>query len=82
MTAPKSYMGNLDAAAGAVELAISLIGLQHGVVPPTLNHEHPDPACPINVVTTCQPPCSSAVLALNHKITGQAVALLVSGNED
>ena len=78
VTAPKSFMGNLDAASGAAELAISLLGLQHGVVPPTLNYEHPDPACPVDVVTSPQPARSPALLALNHKLTGQAVSLLVS----
>lgn len=79
VTAPKSFMGNLGAASGAAELAISLIALEHGVVPPTLNYEQPDPACPVNVVTEPQTARSPAVLALNHKLTGQAVALLVAG---
>ncbi len=79
VTAPKSFFGNLGAAGGAVELAVSLLGLQHGVVPPTLNYEQPDPACPVNVVGETQPSRASTVLALNHKLTGQAVALVVSG---
>ena len=78
VTAPKSFMGNLDAAGGAAELAISLLGLQHGEVPPTLNYEHPDPACPVDVVALPRPARSPAVLALSHKLTGQAVSLLVS----
>ena len=34
-----------------VELAVSLLAMSHGVVPPTLNYETPDPECPVNVVT-------------------------------
>lgn len=79
VTAPKSFFGNLGAAGGAVELAVSLLGLQHGVVPPTLNYEQPDPACPVNVVGEAQPSRASTVLALNHKLTGQAVAMVVGG---
>jgi 3-oxoacyl-[acyl-carrier-protein] synthase II len=78
VTAPKSFLGNLGAASGAAELAISLLSLRRGVVPPTLNYEQPDPACPVNVVTEPAAARSPAVLALNHKITGQAVALMVS----
>ncbi len=78
VTAPKSFFGNLGAAGGAAELAISLIAKQHGVTPPTLNYEQPDPACPINVVSTPQPSEAPAILALNHKRTGQAVSLLVN----
>ncbi len=79
VTAPKSFFGNLGAASGAVELAVSLLGIQHNVVPPTLNYEQPDPACPVNVVSEPQPAQASTVLALNHKLTGQAVALAVGG---
>jgi len=77
VTALKSFMGNLGAAGGAAELAISLMGLEQGLVPPTLNYEKADPACPVNVVTKPQAPTSPIVLALNHKLTGQASALLV-----
>jgi len=78
VTAPKSFFGDLGAASGAAELAISLLGLKQGVTPPTLNYEQPDPACPVNVVSQPQPARSPAILALNHKRTGQAVSLLVS----
>jgi len=79
VTAPKSFFGNLGAAGGAAELAISLLALEQGVVPPTLNFTRPDPACPVNVISEPQAARSPAMLALNHKITGQAVALVVSG---
>jgi 3-oxoacyl-[acyl-carrier-protein] synthase II len=77
VTAPKSFFGNLGAASGAAELAISLMGMQRGVVPPTLNYDEPDPACPVNVASTIQPMRASTVLALSHKRTGQAASLLV-----
>jgi 3-oxoacyl-[acyl-carrier-protein] synthase II len=48
--APKSYFGNLGAAAGTTELAASALAMVHGLLPPTLNYEQPDPECPINVV--------------------------------
>jgi 3-oxoacyl-[acyl-carrier-protein] synthase II len=77
VTAPKSYLGNSGAGSGATELAISLLGLEQNLVPPTLNYERPDSACPVNVSTQLQPARTPIVLALNHKLTGQAVALLV-----
>jgi 3-oxoacyl-[acyl-carrier-protein] synthase II len=76
VTAPKSYFGNLGAAAGAVELAFSLLALAHGKLPPTLNYEHPDPACPVQVV--CGQPATidkPTALVLNHNMSGQAIAM-------
>ncbi len=79
VTAPKSYFGNLGAAGGAAELAVSVLGMQKGVVPATLNYDQPDPECAVNVITNSQPQRAPTALALNHKATGQAVSLLVAG---
>lgn len=77
VTALKSYMGNIGAACGAVELAITLLGLQRGKVAATLNYETPDPKCPVNVATELGAARSPLALLLNHRTTGQAVSLLV-----
>ncbi|MFL5340406.1 MAG: beta-ketoacyl-[acyl-carrier-protein] synthase family protein [Gemmataceae bacterium] len=45
--AAKGYIGNLGAAAGIVELFLSLLSLDHGELPSTLNCDSPDPACPV-----------------------------------
>ncbi|HOM17594.1 MAG TPA: beta-ketoacyl-[acyl-carrier-protein] synthase family protein [Thermoguttaceae bacterium] len=78
VTAPKSFFGNLGAAGGAVEVAISLLGLMHGVIPPTLNYQNPDPACPVEVVHGSPEESIGPVLAINWNRTGQAAALIVS----
>lgn len=49
--APLSRFGDMGAASGVVELACSVLALAHGQLPGTLNHEIPDPACPIAVHT-------------------------------
>ena len=77
VTALKSYMGNVGATCGAVELALTLLGLQRGKVAATLNYETPDPKCPVNVVTELAAARSPLALLLNHRTTGQAVSLLV-----
>jgi 3-oxoacyl-[acyl-carrier-protein] synthase II len=78
VTAPKSFFGTLGAGAGILELAASLVGLGHGQVPPTLNFEHADPACPVNVVHGEPAPASAgAVLKINVARTGQAAAAVV-----
>lgn len=78
VTAPKSYFGNLGAGSGAVELAASVLAIARGEVPLTLNYEHPDPMCPLNVIH--QRPLSTdapAAIVLNHASTGQAAALVL-----
>jgi 3-oxoacyl-[acyl-carrier-protein] synthase II len=49
--AAKSYFGNLGAGGAPAELMASLLALQHGELPATLNYEEPDPACPVSVVS-------------------------------
>ena len=79
VTAPKSSFGNLGAACGAVETVVSLLALRRGLIPPTLNYTQPDPACPVRVVCGKPAPIGrkTAVL-LNHTFTGQAVAMMLS----
>ena len=50
LTAPKSAVGHLLGAAGAVEGIATLLSIRDGVVPPTLNLEEIDPAVQLDVV--------------------------------
>jgi 3-oxoacyl-[acyl-carrier-protein] synthase II len=80
VTAPKSYYGHFSAGSGAVELAIGLLMLKHRLIPPTLNYETPDPACPVNVVHgQARLLESPTVLVLSHSQQGRAVAVLLGG---
>ncbi|QDU96055.1 beta-ketoacyl-[acyl-carrier-protein] synthase family protein [Lignipirellula cremea] len=79
VTAPKSFFGNLGAGGGAVEMAVSLLGLAHGVAPFTLNYETPDPACPVKVIAgELKKNPQGAVIALNQTYTGQATAVILT----
>jgi len=49
-SAIKSMTGHMLAASGALEAAFTALTLRHGVIPPTINLEEPDPACEINLV--------------------------------
>ncbi|MFN2545268.1 MAG: beta-ketoacyl-ACP synthase II [Actinomycetota bacterium] len=50
VSSTKSMTGHLIGAAGATEAAATALALANGVLPPTINHEDPDPACDIDVV--------------------------------
>ena len=45
----KGAIGNPFGAAGAIQIACSALGLRDGVIPPTVNWDRPDPACPLNL---------------------------------
>jgi 3-oxoacyl-[acyl-carrier-protein] synthase II len=48
ISSTKSMVGHLLGAAGGVEGAVSVLALHDGVLPPTINLEHPDPECDLN----------------------------------
>jgi 3-oxoacyl-[acyl-carrier-protein] synthase II len=81
VTALKSFLGNSGAGSGSMELAGSLLGLTHGVIPHTLNYETPDPECPLNIVTGKPLPTDNRiVLKINVTRMGQASASIIEVN--
>ena len=50
VSSTKSMMGNLIGAAGAIEAIVSVLTIQNGMVPPTINLENPDPDCDLDYV--------------------------------
>ncbi len=50
VSSTKSMMGHLIGAAGAIEAIVSVLTIQNGIVPPTINLENPDPECDLDYV--------------------------------
>jgi 3-oxoacyl-[acyl-carrier-protein] synthase II len=50
MSSNKSMVGHTLSAAGAVEAVFSLLTMQNGRLPPTINYTMPDPAIAMDVV--------------------------------
>jgi 3-oxoacyl-[acyl-carrier-protein] synthase II len=50
VSSPKSMVGHMIGAAGALAVMVSVLAMRDGVVPPTINLESPDPACDLDYV--------------------------------
>jgi len=46
----KSMLGHCASAAGGLETIALILALGNGIAPPTVNYEHPDPACDVDCV--------------------------------
>jgi 3-oxoacyl-[acyl-carrier-protein] synthase II len=76
----KGFWGNSGAGDGALELAASLLALQHGCVPFTLNTTQPDPECGLNVVKDkVLPTDNKVVMNVNFTRIGQGSVVIVRG---
>ena len=50
VSSTKSMIGHLLGAAGGVEAIVTVLALHHGLLPPTVNYETPDPDCDLDYV--------------------------------
>jgi 3-oxoacyl-[acyl-carrier-protein] synthase II len=74
--AVKSYTGSMSAGGPLAELAASLLALQHGALPPTLNYDQPDPACPVAVQKTVRAATKPYVVKVSYTDLGQCAAVV------
>ncbi len=83
VSSTKSMMGHATTACGAIELAVCLLSLQSGVIPPTMNHETPGPECDLDYVPRqAREVDCRYVLTNNAAFGGQSAALIAARYDD
>ena len=75
----KSMIGHTLTAAGAIEAVFSVLTLQNGVIPPTINYDTPDPDIPLDVVPNqAREAQVGAILSNSFGFGGQNACLVLS----
>ena len=65
VSSTKSMTGHTLGAAGAIESVITVLAIERGIIPPTINQEHPDPECDLDYVPNQARPARIRI-ALNN----------------
>jgi 3-oxoacyl-[acyl-carrier-protein] synthase II len=78
----KSMIGQPFAAGGALQIVSSCLTLQHGVIPPTINYDTPDPDCDLDYVPNQARKARVRTLLVHAHGTGGTDSALVLGKLD
>ncbi len=79
VSSTKSMTGHTLGAAGALESVVCILALQNSAVPPTINLDHPDPACDLDYVANTARPADVRYAMTNSLGFGGHNASLVFG---
>jgi 3-oxoacyl-[acyl-carrier-protein] synthase II len=76
VSSTKSQIGHLLGAAGGVEAIATLLSMEKGLIPATLNYEHRDPACDLDYTPQAVRVEITTALSNSFGFGGQNAALL------
>jgi 3-oxoacyl-[acyl-carrier-protein] synthase II len=77
VTSLKGAIGTALAASGPIQVASTALSLKHGVLPPTLNWDTPDPHCPLNLSSQARYLKPSVAMVNAHGLSGSNAVLVI-----
>lgn len=77
VSSTKSMTGHLLGAAGGIEAIFSILSIEKGIIPPTINYEFPDPECDLDYVPNKARPAKIHTVISNSFGFGGTNACLV-----
>ena len=83
ISSTKSMTGHLAAGAGGIEAIAAVLAMQHGCIPPTINHFTDDPECDLDIVPNeARPADLRVVLSNSFGLGGQNACAVFRRYED
>jgi 3-oxoacyl-[acyl-carrier-protein] synthase II len=77
VSSTKGMTGHALGAAGGIEAVFSLLAMERGVVPPTINYQTPDPDCDLDYVPNIARQATVNVAASNSLGFGGTNATII-----
>lgn len=74
----KGAIGNPLGAGGAIQVGCAALGLREGAIPPTVNWQFPDPACPLNLSARARYIPHRTALVNAHGLSGTNTCLVLA----
>lgn len=74
----KGALGNPLGASGAIQTGVAALGLRESFIPPTVNWQHPDPECSLNLSAECRAIDHETTLVNSHGLSGTNACLVLS----
>jgi 3-oxoacyl-(acyl-carrier-protein) synthase len=73
----KGAIGNTLGAAGAIQVGCAALGMRHSMIAPTVNWQHPDPSCPLNLAASPRLLAMSTAMVVGRDLAGSVSCLIL-----